>query len=216
MKHFEDVKLALRQGRAWIDRPGGVRIGYRHYQPAEGVRGRVMLIHGAPQTAHSWRKVAEPLARAGYDVIVPDFRGAGASTKPATGYDKWTMARDLHTLVHRELGIDGPLSIVGHDLGSMIAVAYALQFRDDVVSLLTMEAPIPGTTYFDERKVARSAWHFDFHAHPDIAVYLIHGKERWYINRFYEDLTYQPDAITVEDVDIYARLRGPRGDAGAV
>jgi hypothetical protein len=94
---------------------------------------------------------------AGYQVVVPDYRGAGASTKPRDGYDKWTMAGDLHDLVRNELGIDGPI------------------------------------------------WHFDFHANPDIAVYLTHGRERWYITRVFDDLTYQPDAITQNDLDIYAR-----------
>jgi pimeloyl-ACP methyl ester carboxylesterase len=152
------------------------------------------LIHGAPQTGHAWRKVVPILVAAGYQVVVPDYRGAGASTKPRDGYDKWTMAGDLHDLVRNELGIDGPISIVGHDLGSMVAFAYALRYRDDVVSLTTMEAPLPGTNYYEQRKVAKSAWHFDFHAHPDIAVYLTHGRERWYITRFFDDLTYRPDA----------------------
>jgi hypothetical protein len=57
----------------------------------------------------------------------------------------------------------------------------------------------------EQRKVAKSAWHFDFHANPDIAVYLTHGRERWYITRFFDDLTYQPDAITQNDLDIYTR-----------
>lgn len=83
---------------------------------------------------------------------------------------------NLHHLVPNELGIDRSLSIVGHDLGSMVAFAYALRYRNDAVSLTTMEAPLPGTDYCEERKVAKSAWHFDFHANPDIAVYLTHGR----------------------------------------
>jgi hypothetical protein len=71
----------------------------------------------------------------------------------------------------------------------MVGFAYALRYRDDVVSLTTMEAPLPGTDYYEQRKVAKSAWHFDFHANPDIAVYLTHGRERWYITRFFDDLT---------------------------
>jgi pimeloyl-ACP methyl ester carboxylesterase len=93
---------------------------------------------------YAWRKVVPTLVAAGYQVIVPDYRGAGASTKPRDGYDKWTMAGDLHHLVHNELGIDRPLSVVGHDLGSMVAFGYALRYRNDVVSLTTMEAPLHG------------------------------------------------------------------------
>lgn len=200
----------VRHGRAWIDQDAGVRIGYTQTWPREvddptTVERTVVLLHGAPQTRHAWRKIVGPLAAAGYHVIAPDYRGAGASSKPRDGYDKWTMAADIHALVHDHLGVTGPVSLVGHDLGSMLALGYALRYRDDLVSLLLMEAPLPGTDYYEERKVAKSAWHFDFHANPDIAVHLTHGRERWYIQRFYDDLTYQPDAITDVDVDVYAR-----------
>ena len=197
--------IALRHGRAWVDQAAGVRIGYSVTGPSGGSHRTVLLIHGAPQTGYAWRKVVPLLVDAGYRVVVPDYRGAGASTKPRDGYDKWTMAADLHHLVHTELGIDGPISVVGHDLGSMLGFSYALRYRDDVVSLTTMEAPLPGTDYYEQRKVAKTAWHFDFHANPDIAVYLTHGRERWYITRFFDDLTYQPDAIDHHDLDVYAR-----------
>jgi pimeloyl-ACP methyl ester carboxylesterase len=197
--------LVRKHGRARIDRNTEVRIGYTVTGSAAGATRTVLLIHGAPQTGYAWRKVVPLLAEAGYKVVVPDYRGAGVSTKPRDGYDKWTMAADLHHLVHSELGIQGPISVVGHDLGSMLGFAYALRYRDDVVSLTTMEAPLPGTDYYEQRKVAKSAWHFDFHANPDIAVYLTHGRERWYITRFFDDLTYQPDAITTTDIDVYTR-----------
>ncbi|GAA1287840.1 alpha/beta fold hydrolase [Streptomyces javensis] len=201
--------VQISHGRACIDQDAGVRIGYTLAEPSPLPEGEapktVVLIHGAPQTRHAWRKVVTPLAQAGYRVVAPDYRGAGASTKPLDGYDKWTMAADLHALVHDHLNIPGPISLVGHDLGSMLAFGYALRYRDDVVSLTAMEAPLPGTDYYEQRKVAKSAWHFDFHAHPDIAVYLTHGRERWYITRFFDDLTYQPDAITDADVDVYTR-----------
>jgi pimeloyl-ACP methyl ester carboxylesterase len=169
-----------RRGRAWIDQAAGVRIGSTLAGISPGTSKTVLLIHGAPQTGHAWRKVVPILVAAGYQVVLPDYRGAGASTKPRDGYDKWTMAGDPHNLVRNELGVDGPISIVGHDLGSMVAFAYALRYRDDVVSLTTMEASLSGTDYYEQRKVAKSAWHFDFHANPDIAVYLTHGRERWY------------------------------------
>jgi len=201
--------VQISHGRAWIDQDASVRIGYTLAEPSSLPEGQktktVVLIHGAPQTRHAWRKVLTPLAQAGYRVIAPDYRGAGASTKPSDGYDKWTMAADLHTLMHGHLDVEGPVSVVGHDLGSMLAFGYALRYRDDVVSLTTMEAPLPGTDYYEQRKVAKSAWHFDFHANPDIAVHLTHGRERWYITRFFDDLTYQPDAITEADIEVYAR-----------
>lgn len=210
MTWSNNEEIHLLEGRAWVDQDAGVRIGYTHARPenitaADGELPTVLLLHGAPQTRHAWRKVIGPLVKAGYEVVAPDYRGAGASTKPRDGYDKWTMASDIYELIHTQLGLDGPISVVGHDLGSMLAFAYALRYRDDVVSLTTMEAPLPGTDYYEQRKVAKSAWHFDFHANTDIAVYLTHGRERWYITRFFDDLTYQPEAITNEDVDAYTR-----------
>lgn len=196
--------IDIRHGRAWVDVENTVRIGYTVAAPPDPDK-TVLLVHGAPQTRYAWRKVVNPLARAGYRVIMPDYRGAGFSSKPRDGYDKWTMSTDIHNLVHEVLGVDEPVSLVGHDLGSMLALSYALQYRDDVLSVTFMEAPLPGTDYYEQRKIAKSAWHFDFHANPDIAVQLTLGRERWYISRFFDDLTYQPDAITVADLDVYAR-----------
>jgi pimeloyl-ACP methyl ester carboxylesterase len=156
--------VETRHGRAGIEQAAGVRIGYTVVRRSPDATKTVLLIHGAPQTRHAWRKVI-PLLVAGYRVVAPDYRGAGASTKPRDGYDKWTMASDLHQLLHDELAIDEPFS-VGHDLGSMFAFAYALRYRDDVVGLTTMEAPLPGTDCYEQRKVANSAWHLDFHANP--------------------------------------------------
>ena len=101
-----------RRGRAWIDRIAWVRIGYTLVGISRGTLKTVLLIHGAPQTGYAWRKVVPTLVAAGYQVVVPDYRGAGASTKPRDGYDKWTMAGDLHHLVRKELGIYEPLSVV--------------------------------------------------------------------------------------------------------
>ena len=194
----------VHHGRAWADPDATIRIGYTVVTPPEPTK-TVVLLHGAPQTRYEWRKVMMPLAAAGYRVIMPDYRGAGASDKPRDGYDKWTMAGDIHSLVRETLRVGEPISLVGHDLGSTLALSYALRYRDDVVSATFMEAPLPGTAYYEWRVAQKSAWQFSFHANPDIAVYLTHGRERWYINRFFDDLTYQPDAISNEDLDVYAR-----------
>ncbi|CDO08153.1 alpha/beta hydrolase [Mycolicibacterium cosmeticum] len=194
----------VHHGRAWVDADESVRIGYTVATPPEPTM-TVVLLHGAPQTRYEWRKVMMPLAAAGYRVIMPDYRGAGASDKPRDGYDKWTMAGDIHTLVREKLGVAEPISLVGHDLGSTLALSFALRYRADVVSVTFMEAPLPGTDYYRRRMAQKSAWQFSFHANPDIAVYLTHGRERWYINRFFDELAYQPDAISIADLDVYAR-----------
>ena len=96
--------IDIRHGRAWIDRDSNVRLGYTVAIPGQNPDRTVLLLHGAPQTRYAWRKVIPPLAEAGYRVIAPDYRGAGASSKPRDGYDKWTMAADVHSLVHDVLG----------------------------------------------------------------------------------------------------------------
>ena len=194
----------VHHGRALVDAAESVRIGYTVATPAEPTK-TVVLLHGAPQTRYEWRKVMVPLALAGYRVVMPDYRGAGASDKPRGGYDKWTMAGDIHSLVRGALGVQEPVSLVGHDLGSTLALSFALRYRDDVVSATFMEAPLPGTDYYQRRVAQKSAWQFSFHANPDVAVYLVHGRERWYVTRFFDELTYQPDAISGDDLDVYAR-----------
>jgi alpha-beta hydrolase superfamily lysophospholipase len=74
--------IQTRRGRAWIDRAAGVRIGYTFAGISPGRLKTVLLIHGAPQTGYAWRKIVPTLVAAGYQVVVPDYRGAGASTKP--------------------------------------------------------------------------------------------------------------------------------------
>jgi len=196
--------IHVHHGRAWVDAVESFRIGYTVATPPQPTK-TVVLLHGAPQTRYEWRKVMLPLAVAGYRVVMPDYRGAGASDKPRDGYDKWTMAGDIHTLVHETLGVREPVSLVGHDLGSTLALSYALRYRDDVVSATFMEAPLPGTDYYRWRVAQKSAWQFSFHANPDVAVYLVHGRERWYVKRFFDELTYQLNAISNDDLDVYAR-----------
>jgi pimeloyl-ACP methyl ester carboxylesterase len=118
----------VHHGRAWVDPDETVRIGYTVVAPPEPTK-TVVLLHGAPQTRYEWRKVMVPLAAAGYRVVMPDYRGAGASDKPRDGYDKWTMAGDIHSLVRKTLRVAEPISLVGHDLGSTLALSFALRYR---------------------------------------------------------------------------------------
>src|SRR6201995_5666965 len=100
-----------------------------HYVTAGTGDRTVVLLHGFPQTWREWRHVIERLASAGYRVVAPDYRGAGHSSRPLDGYDKRTMALDIHRLVKDELGITAPIALIGHDIGLMVAYAYALMFR---------------------------------------------------------------------------------------
>lgn len=96
----------------------GVVIDYIYCPTPEGVhaRGTVLLIHGFPQTNYHFRRVITPIAKRGYNVLAPNYRGADGSSKPWNGYGKKKMATDLHTLVEK-LGVKGKVHLVGHDIG---------------------------------------------------------------------------------------------------
>ncbi|MCG8454828.1 MAG: alpha/beta hydrolase [Holophagales bacterium] len=160
----------------------------------------VLLIHGFPQTWYAWRRVL-PLLAGRFQVIAPDYRGAGLSDRPASGYSKHVMARDLRALV-RSIGSE-PVAVVGHDIGAMIAYAYAAQFPDEVRSLTLIDAPIPGTKTWE--RVARSPkiWHFGFHATRDLAEHLVAGRERAYIWHFIRTRLGNASALSEEDVAVY-------------
>ena len=96
-----------------------------------------MLVHGFPETSYAWRKVIPSLAER-HTVIAPDLRGCGASDRPATGYDKRTVASDLRELVS-QLGFDR-INLVSHDVGMMVGYAYACTYPDSVRRLVLMEA----------------------------------------------------------------------------
>jgi pimeloyl-ACP methyl ester carboxylesterase len=113
-----------------------VKIHYVQVEPTQANGLSIVLIHGYPQTWYSFRNVMQPLADLGYNVIAVDYRGAGDSNHPAGGYDKMTMAKDIHTLFHDKLQIDQAI-VLGTDIGSMVAVSLALQFEEDVLALIT-------------------------------------------------------------------------------
>jgi pimeloyl-ACP methyl ester carboxylesterase len=113
-----------------------VKIHHVEVQPSKSNGLSIILIHGFPQTWYSFRHVMQPLADLGYRVIAVDYRGAGDSNHPAGGYDKMTMAQDIHTLYFDKLHIKKPI-VFGTDIGSMVAVSLAIQFEEHVLALIT-------------------------------------------------------------------------------
>ncbi|MCO5968232.1 alpha/beta fold hydrolase [Actinoallomurus soli] len=188
----------------------GVRIHYvtAGTPPGNGGDGRtIMLLHGWPQTWWEWRLIMEPLRSDGWFVVAPDYRGAGGSSKPEGGYDKQTMAGDLRALLDH-LGVENPITLVGHDLGMLVAYAFASLYPEDVERLVLMEAPIPGTEAFQSVATTRFSkarlWHFHFHGAPDnVAETLIAGSEFPYLRSFYVKLSANPDAISLSDAERY-------------
>jgi pimeloyl-ACP methyl ester carboxylesterase len=155
----------------------------------------VVLLHGWPQTWYEWRHIMPALAK-NYTVVAPDLRGLGDSSKPVTGYDGKTVAEDIHQLV-AQLGFNN-IFIVGHDVGAPVAFSYAAAHPSDVKSLVILDVPITG---LGSAINSTRLWHVPFHMVRDIPETLVEGKEREYLTWFYRNYSYNPDAITKEDID---------------
>ncbi|TKA79554.1 hypothetical protein B0A55_02740 [Friedmanniomyces simplex] len=166
--------------------------------------GTILLIHGFPQTSYQFRRVITPLSDAGYHVLAPDYRGAGESSKPRDGYTKDILARDLHRLITDHEGIKDPVHLVGHDIGGMIAHAYAVLYPSHTASVIWGECPLPGTQVYHEAKYTMAMWHFTFHSVPDLPELLVAGREKIYLKHFFDRLAQNPSAISTHDLEVYA------------
>ena len=182
----------------------GVRL---HYLVA-GKGPALVLLHGWPMSALMWRRVIPALAET-RTVIAPDLRGAGYSDKPAGGYDKATLAKDVQALM-AVLGFKR-YAVVGHDIGGMVAYALAAQFRGEVEKLAIADVPLPGIEPWDRMQGAPAVWHFAFHAQRDLAEALIAGRERLYIEHFIRTRAFNPAAISESEIDLYARQMAAPG-----
>lgn len=171
-----------------------------HYVVA-GAGTPLVLIHGFPETWHQWRPIIERLAPQ-FRIVAPDLRGIGATPGPVTGYDKFSLAGDVKAIVDAEFG-DVPVLMCGHDMGSFVAFAYALQYRSAVAGLMLVDAPPPGTAIWDAGANSPRAYHIAFHAHVDVALMLVTGRERAYISQFINFRAYDSSAITPDDIDVY-------------
>jgi pimeloyl-ACP methyl ester carboxylesterase len=148
----------------------------------------VVLLHGYAETSDSWAPLAADLVK-NYAVVVPDLRGIGRSSRPPGGYDKKTQAADIRAVV-TTLGFDRA-AVVSHDIGIMVAYAYAALYPDKVERLVVMDAPIPGIAPWDEIVRSPALWHFSFRG-PD-AERLVEGRERIYLDRIWNSFTGDPN-----------------------
>ncbi|PRP73937.1 hypothetical protein PROFUN_08130 [Planoprotostelium fungivorum] len=182
------------------------RLHYVTANPGNPEAHTVLLIHGYPQTWFQWRHVIEPLRTAGYHVVAPDYRGAGDSNKPPHGgFDKMSMAKELHTLITEVLKITEPITVVGHDIGGMVAFAYAALYPDQTRGLIFGECPLPGTQVYEDMKKSEGMWHFTFHNVPHLPETLTYGREGIYIRHFYERLCSDPSFLKDSDLDHYVK-----------
>jgi pimeloyl-ACP methyl ester carboxylesterase len=161
----------------------------------------VVLLHGFGDTGAMWSPLASRLA-ATHTVVVPDLRGMGLSSHPEGGYDKWTQAADIRAVL-RQLGIDRA-AVVGHDIGTMVAFAYAARYPDKTDRLVVMDAPVPGVPPWDQLLRNPLLWHFSFGG-PD-AERLVAGRERIYLDRFWNEFAGNPAKIDEATRTYYAKL----------
>jgi len=152
-----------------------------HYLTA-GAGPAVILLHGYTQTSRMWKPIVPTLARK-FTVIAPDLPGIGDSAIPPAGLDMKTAAIRIHALA-RSLKVERA-SVVGHDIGLMVAYAYAAQFPTEVDKLVVMDAFLPGVEGWETAYNAPTIWHFRFNGPTPEA--LVHGRERSYFEHFWND-----------------------------
>jgi pimeloyl-ACP methyl ester carboxylesterase len=152
-----------------------------HYLEA-GSGDPVILMHGYAQNSHMWRPLMAELGKT-HRVIAPDLRGFGDTTKAESGYDKKTMAQDVRALAQK-LGI-ARSGLAGHDIGLMVAYAYAAQYPDAVDRIALLDAFIPGVGDTTNLFLLKDLWHFHFYGKTPLA--LVTGRERIYFEHFWND-----------------------------
>ena len=175
-----------------------------HYRRAGSGRDVVVCLHGFPQTGRCWERLALRLADR-FTIIAPDLRGTGESERPATAYDKKTMAGDIRALV-ASLGY-ARIHLVGHDIGAAVAYAYAAQWPGEVARLVLMEMLLPGfglEALYTIRKPGEFAWTPFFMA-QDVPEWLIAGREAAFLDWFIRSLVADQAAFGPDDIAAYGQ-----------
>jgi pimeloyl-ACP methyl ester carboxylesterase len=188
----------------------GVKLHYL----AAGNGEPVIVLHGYAQNSHMWRPLIAELTKTNR-VIAPDLRGFGQSSKPANGYDKppngydkTSMARDIHALA-ASLGLKR-VRICGHDIGLMVAYAYAAQYPAEVERIVLMDAFLPGVGAWENVWLLHDKWHFNFYGETPLK--LVAGRERIYFEHFWNDFAANPKkSVSERDRRFYAKAYGRPG-----
>jgi pimeloyl-ACP methyl ester carboxylesterase len=166
-----------------------------------GAGPAVVLLHGYGETGDMWSPLAAKLAPH-YTVIVPDLRGMGLSARPSGGYDKKTQGHDVAGLLDA-LKID-KADLVTHDIGNKVGYAFAAESPARVTRFVIIDAPLPGVGPWDDIVKSHALWHFSFWG-PD-AERLVAGRERIYLDRFWNEFSADPKKFSEASRAHYARL----------
>lgn len=153
----------------------------------------VLLLHGYPQTGQMWRKVV-PHLTGQFTVVCPDLRGYGDTDKPRDGYDKHSMAKDMHEVMaalgHRRY------ALVGHDRGARVAHRLAMDYPDAVKNVTVLDI-VPTHTVFSRtgRELAAAYWHWFFFQAPDLPEIMIANSAEPFLRNMFRALCHRQDAI---------------------
>lgn len=195
--------------RSFFATEEGVRLAVAEYRPTEAassIRGPVVLVAGWPQSSLAWRKVVPLLVHSGRTVFTVDPRGFGESSAPESGYELEVVGGEVADFLQTL----GPVDLVGHDVGSWICHAVAVQGAHVVRSLVLIDAAIPGVTpepigHPSDAANIRS-WHFGLNRLPELPEILVRGHEREFLSWLFEHKSSTPGAVEPEALDVYERL----------
>ncbi|HEY2458983.1 MAG TPA: alpha/beta fold hydrolase, partial [Candidatus Acidoferrum sp.] len=168
------------------------------------VRGQgsaVVLLHGFGTTGDMWAPLAAALAT-DHTVIVPDLRGLGLSSKTSGGYDKRTQSGDVASVMD---ALSVPRAdFVTHDIGNMVGYAFAARYPERVTRFVPIDAPLPGVGLWDQIAQDPHMWQFGFGG-PDMER-LVAGRERIYLDRFWNEFSLHPECFDEAKRQHYAAL----------
>jgi pimeloyl-ACP methyl ester carboxylesterase len=176
--------------------------GTHLYVRSGGQGPAVLLLHGFGDTGDMWAPLVARLIK-DHTVIVPDLRGMGLSEHPDAGYAKKNEAQDIAGVLDA-LKVQ-KADLVTHDIGNMVGYALAALYPARITKWAVIDAPLPGIGAIWEAQLSNpKAWHFNFHG-PD-EERLVAGRERIYLDRFYNELSAHPERIDEATRAHYAAL----------
>jgi pimeloyl-ACP methyl ester carboxylesterase len=175
-----------------------------------GGKGKpLLLLHGFAQNWYAWNRLLPALANH-FQLIVPDLRGIGESGRPKTGYDKKTMAADIHALSEK-LNL-GTIYLAGHDIGMMVAYSYARQYPRQVERLALLDTPVAGIEpVWTQSKIF--SWWWGFHSWPQ-SEQLLAGREAQYMKGFWGMVSHQKQPFNATERQEFIRANTKNGAFG--
>lgn len=193
-KQPPDAALAA-LGGAFVSATAQVNGTTLHYVGG-GEGPAIFLLHGFPQDWYAFHQIMPRLAKR-FTVIAVDLRGVGGSAASAGGYDAANMAKDIHQLTE-QLQLQH-VYVAGHDIGAMVAYAFARLYPETSRGVMMLDAPLPGLGPWEEIKASPMAWHINFHQAPALAERLLSGRQATYFRYF-----LGPNTFSDADVSHYA------------